>query len=135
LQLGLFAADRVNPPPADTLCRFRKRRRFDHIYPNANPLAIDFLAKTLTCEWRTPSLRMAHTEHSASRIAHRAPLTRPVDPRKRLTVEQCLSHPYLDAYHDPEDEPSCPPLDPSFFDFDDRGEDDKLSRQELKRLL
>ncbi|RSH91975.1 MAP kinase Pmk1 [Saitozyma podzolica] len=85
---------------------FRKRRRFDHIYPNANPLAIDFLAKTLT-----------------------------FDPRKRLTVEQCLSHPYLDAYHDPEDEPSCPPLDPSFFDFDDRGEDDKLSRQELKRLL
>ena len=29
-----------------------------------------------------------------------------------------LSHPYLEAYHDPDDEPVAPPLDPEFFEFD-----------------
>lgn len=56
-----------------------------------------------------------------------------VDPRKRYTVEQCLTHPYLDAYHDPEDEPSAKPLSSEFFDFDlQKGE---ISREELKQLL
>ncbi|KIR99271.1 CMGC/MAPK protein kinase [Cryptococcus deuterogattii 2001/935-1] len=83
---------------------FRKRRTFESLYPKANPLAIDFLSKTLT-----------------------------FDPRKRYTVEQCLVHPYLDAYHDPEDEPSAKPLPPSFFEFDMVKDD--ISREELKRLL
>lgn len=56
-----------------------------------------------------------------------------VDPRKRITVEQCLSHPYLEAYHDPEDEPAAAPLDPSFFDFDNRQE--AVTKEELKQLL
>jgi len=29
---------------------FRKRRTFDALYPDANPLAIDFMSRTLTCE-------------------------------------------------------------------------------------
>ncbi len=56
-----------------------------------------------------------------------------VDPSKRFTVEQCLTHPYLESYHDPEDEPSAKPLDPEFFDFD--LQKDEISREELKRLL
>ena len=40
------------------------------------------------------------------------------DPKKRITVQQALEHPYLEAYHDPEDEPVAPPLDPEFFQFD-----------------
>ncbi|WVW86544.1 hypothetical protein I302_108593 [Kwoniella bestiolae CBS 10118] len=84
--------------------QFRKKRTFESLYPNASPLAIDFLSKTLT-----------------------------FDPRKRFTVEQCLSHPYLDAYHDPEDEPSAKPLSPNFFDCDMMK--DEISREELKRLL
>jgi mitogen-activated protein kinase 1/3 len=44
-----------------------------------------------------------------------------------------LSHPYLDAYHDPEDEPAATPLDPSFFDFDFQKDD--ISKEELKTLL
>lgn len=28
---------------------FRKKRPFETMYPKANPLAIDFLSKTLTC--------------------------------------------------------------------------------------
>lgn len=65
---------------------FRKRKDFRKLFPGASPEAIDFLQKTLT-----------------------------FDPKKRLTAEECLAHPYLSAYHDPEDEPSAPPLDAGFF--------------------
>lgn len=83
---------------------FRKKRAFGTLYPNASALAIDFLTKTLT-----------------------------FDPKKRLTVEEALQHPYLEAYHDPEDEPVAPPLDEDFFAFD--RQKDEISREELKRLL
>ncbi|KAJ6607121.1 kinase-like domain-containing protein [Mycena sp. CBHHK59/15] len=45
---------------------------------------------------------------------------RTFDPTKRLTVYDALEHPYLEAYHDPEDEPSAIPLNPSYFQFDCR---------------
>ncbi|GAA5958214.1 hypothetical protein JCM21900_000146 [Sporobolomyces salmonicolor] len=83
---------------------FQKKKNFHDLFPNASPLAVDFLAKTLT-----------------------------FDPIKRLTVEQCLEHPYLANYHDPDDEPVAPPLEPSFFHFDLQKE--AISRQELKELL
>jgi len=44
-----------------------------------------------------------------------------------------LEHPYLEAYHDPEDEPTAKPLDANFFNFDLHK--DEISREELKRLL
>ena len=50
-----------------------------------------------------------------------------------MTVEQALKHPYLDAYHDPTDEPTCPSIPPEFFDFD--LQKDHISRDELKALL
>ena len=68
---------------------FKKKRSFATLFPNATPLAVDFLSRTLT-----------------------------FDPKKRITVEEALEHPYLEAYHDPEDEPVAPPLDPEFFEFD-----------------
>ncbi|KAK0220499.1 probable MAP kinase Kpp2 [Armillaria ostoyae] len=83
---------------------FRKRRPFSAIFPNATPLAIDFLTKTLT-----------------------------FDPKKRISVEDALAHPYLEAYHDPDDEPVAPPLDPEFFEFDLHKDD--ISREQLKELL
>ncbi|TFY57897.1 hypothetical protein EVG20_g8365 [Dentipellis fragilis] len=83
---------------------FRKKKPFSQLFPNANPLALDFLTKTLT-----------------------------FDPKKRITVEQALAHPYLEAYHDPEDEPVAPPLDPEFFEFDLHKDD--ISREQLKELL
>ncbi|KAL4079449.1 CMGC/MAPK protein kinase [Scleroderma citrinum] len=100
---------------------FRKRKPFAQLFPNANPLALDFLTKTLT-----------------------------FDPKKRLTVEEALAHPYLEAYHDPEDEPVAPPLDPEFFEFDCMQpflglcppllttllvHKDDISREQLKELL
>ncbi|KAF8137223.1 mitogen-activated protein kinase [Boletus edulis] len=83
---------------------FRKRRPFAQLFPNANPSAVDFLTKTLT-----------------------------FDPKKRITVEEALAHPYLEAYHDPDDEPVAPPLDPEFFEFDLHKDD--ISREQLKELL
>ncbi|GLB42033.1 putative mitogen-activated protein kinase [Lyophyllum shimeji] len=83
---------------------FRKKRPFAQLFPNANPLAVDFLTKTLT-----------------------------FDPKKRITVEDALAHPYLEAYHDPDDEPVAPPLDPEFFEFDLHKDD--ISREQLKELL
>jgi len=83
---------------------FRKKKPFAQLFPNANPQAIDFLTRTLT-----------------------------FDPKKRITVEDALAHPYLEAYHDPEDEPVAPPLEPEFFEFDLHKDD--ISREQLKELL
>jgi serine/threonine protein kinase len=51
-------------------------RKFSDIYPNATPKAVSLLEQLLL-----------------------------FDPDRRLTVEQCLSHPFLDTLHDPADEP------------------------------
>jgi len=55
------------------------------------------------------------------------------DPKKRLTVEEALAHPYLESYHDPNDEPTCASLPPEFFEFD--LQKDEISRERLKELL
>nr|ALM02103.1 Kss1-like MAPK [Ustilago esculenta] len=83
---------------------FRKRRDFHQLFPKASPEAIDFLRKTLT-----------------------------FDPRNRLTVEECLQHPYLSAYHDPDDEPGAPRLDPNFFYFD--MQKDSITKEDLRKEL
>ena len=45
------------------------------LYPKASPVAIDLLEKLLK-----------------------------FDPYQRITVEEALAHPYLESYHDPDDE-------------------------------
>jgi mitogen-activated protein kinase 7 len=49
------------------------------MFPHANPLALDLLAKMLN-----------------------------FDPARRITCDQALEHPYLAVWHDPTDEPVCP---------------------------
>lgn len=83
---------------------FRKRRNFSAMFPDANPLAVDLMERCLT-----------------------------FSPRKRITVDEALEHPYLEPYHDAEDEPTAEPLDPSFFSFDYAKE--QLSRGQLKELI
>ena len=82
---------------------FRKKRPFGQLFPNASPLAIDFLERCLT-----------------------------FSPKRRIEVGEALKHPYLAPYHDPLDEPTAPPIDPSFFDFDNGGE---TSKEELKGMF
>ncbi|KAF9786877.1 CMGC/MAPK protein kinase [Thelephora terrestris] len=82
----------------------RKRRPFNVLFPKASENALDFLTRTLT-----------------------------FDPKKRMTVDQALNHPYLSAYHDPEDEPVVASMEPDYFEFDMHKED--LSKDQLKELL
>ena len=51
------------------------------------------------------------------------------DPRARMSVEQALSHPYLESLHHPDDEPTCD--EPFEFHFDDNKELKKKRLQEL----
>ncbi|TFK37954.1 kinase-like domain-containing protein [Crucibulum laeve] len=82
---------------------FRKKKNFTQLFPNANPLAIDLMEKCLT-----------------------------FSPKRRIDVDDALRHPYLQPYHDPQDEPTAEPLDPSFFNFDNG---DPLGKEELKVLI
>ena len=54
----------------------RTKLTWSSLFPNANPIALDLLEKMLT-----------------------------FNPKKRYTVDQCLSHPYFEGLHDPEQEP------------------------------
>lgn len=56
------------------------------VFPNAAPLALDLLAKMMK-----------------------------FDPLERISVTDALAHPFLSQYHDPTDEPTCPPFE---FDFE-----------------
>ncbi|KAH8078311.1 kinase-like domain-containing protein [Filobasidium floriforme] len=83
---------------------FRTKRDFRSLCPKASPTAIDFLERCLT-----------------------------FSPSKRITVQEALAHPYLEPYHDDQDEPSADPLPPHFFDFDNAPE--QLSRSALKQMI
>ncbi|KAF3988126.1 hypothetical protein FT663_03669 [Candidozyma haemuli var. vulneris] len=76
---------------------------FSHV-PEVNPLAIDLLERLLA-----------------------------FNPAKRITVEDALAHPYLNMYHDPNDEPISEPIPDNLFDFNKHK--DELSIQDLKMLL
>ncbi|GMG19503.1 unnamed protein product [Ambrosiozyma monospora] len=83
---------------------FRQKRPFSELFPNASPDAIDLLEKLLA-----------------------------FNPKRRLTVEQALEHPYLAFYHEPNDEPVAEKIPEDFFDFDKKK--DELSLLELKKML
>lgn len=55
-----------------------KRISYRHLFPDANPLALDLLEKMLA-----------------------------LDPHERISVNEALEHPYLEVWHDPRDEPEC----------------------------
>jgi len=77
---------------------YQPRVPFTKLYPNANPLAVDLLEKMLV-----------------------------FNPKKRITVEQALRHPYLGSLHDE----SVEPASEGFFEFDFE-DDQKLKEDELR---
>eukprot|EP00298_Acanthocystis_sp_HF-20_P023715 c33483_g1_i1.p1 GENE.c33483_g1_i1~~c33483_g1_i1.p1 ORF type:complete len:343 (+),score=112.20 c33483_g1_i1:59-1087(+) len=73
--------DSIQSPFAPTMLAAIKRKpapSWNDLFPNANPQAIDLIQKLLA-----------------------------YDPRKRLSAQECLAHPYLEEFHDEEDEPAC----------------------------
>ncbi|KAJ7852904.1 mitogen activated protein kinase [Mycena olivaceomarginata] len=68
------------------------------------------------------------TSEASRKFLCALPLWRPVslrsifvgkfDPKKRLSAPEVITHPYLELYHDPEDEPDCNPPEESYMPFD-----------------
>jgi serine/threonine protein kinase len=72
------------------------------LLPKADPLAIDLIKKMMT-----------------------------FNPKKRITTEEALAHPFLKEYYFPEDEPVREPVPCMEFEFDRHD----LSREQLKDIL
>jgi mitogen-activated protein kinase 1/3 len=81
---------------------FKKKIPWKAMFPKTNDLALDLLERLLA-----------------------------FNPVKRITVEDALKHPYLEPYHDPDDEPTADPIPEEFFDFDKNK--DNLTKEQLKR--
>lgn len=80
----------------------KKGKDLENLFSGFNPKAIDLLKKMLT-----------------------------FDPQKRITVDDALAHPYLEALHCPEDEPVTEHV--SAFDFDFEIYD--LKKEDYKDLI
>ena len=78
----------------------RTKQSFNLMFSNANPVAFDLLGKLLT-----------------------------FNPKKRYTVEQCISHPYFEGLHDPEQEPTAE----SNFDFS--FDKESLTKEKLRNMI
>ncbi|CAA7019080.1 unnamed protein product [Microthlaspi erraticum] len=75
------------------------RQSFSEKFPNVHPLAIDLMEKILK-----------------------------FDPRKRISVEEALAHPYLQSMHDTSNEPEC--TRPLNFDLEE-----PFTEEEVKELV
>ncbi|CAK9436513.1 uncharacterized protein LODBEIA_P10710 [Lodderomyces beijingensis] len=82
-----------------------KKISYKHLFPNANPLALDLLERMLT-----------------------------LDPYERITVNEALNHKYLEVWHDPRDEPECQvKFDFKTFEtYEELGEMKQLIMEEVK---
>lgn len=83
---------------------FKEKRSWRAIFPRALDLSLDLLERLLT-----------------------------FDPTKRISVEEALEHPYLEPYHDLEDEPTAAHIPEALFDFDK--DQDSLGKEGLKSEL
>jgi mitogen-activated protein kinase 1/3 len=113
---------------------FRKKKPFATLFPAANPLAIDLLEQLLTFSPKNridvegalshPYLEVRRSSSKSSPFVHS-----PLDASSPSVSQLPLARFHLQPYHDPGDEPTAPPLDPNFFDFDYRTD---LTKEELK---
>lgn len=78
----------------------RTKQSFNIMFPYANPVALDLLTKMLV-----------------------------FNPKKRYTVEQCISHPYFEGLHDPEQEPTA------MGNYDFSGEKDNVDAEKLRKMI
>lgn len=78
----------------------RTKQTFSSLFKKSNPVALDLLAKMLV-----------------------------FNPKKRYTVEQCISHPYFEGLHNPEEEP----ISDSLFDWS--FDDIELTKEVLQSMI
>ncbi|PAA57427.1 hypothetical protein BOX15_Mlig016634g3 [Macrostomum lignano] len=78
----------------------KTKKTWAQVYPNADPKALDLLERLLT-----------------------------FNPERRITVEAALSHPYLEQYYDPQDEPVA--TEPFTFEQ----ELDDLPKEKLREMI
>jgi serine/threonine protein kinase len=78
----------------------RTKQTFSSLFKKSNPVALDLLAKMLV-----------------------------FNPKKRYTVEQCISHPYFEGLHNPEEEPI------SDASFDWTFDDIELTKENLQSMI
>ena len=78
----------------------RTKQNPNQLFQKSNPVALDLMSKMLT-----------------------------FNPHKRFTVEQCISHPYFEGLHNPEEEPLSPkPFDWSFDECE-------LTKENLQSMI
>ena len=133
---------------------FTKKKPFTTLFPNASPKAVDFLERTLVgfhllalCDRRKadplrccfPRARRRSTQRSERQLKKRLHILMSKHMyvfisfnRKHLSSLFLFISPPPCRQHDPDDEPTAPPLDPEFFEFDLHKD---ISRDQLKELL
>ena len=82
--------------------QLQKKTPWNFIFPNATAIALDLLDRLVA-----------------------------FNPEKRITVEDALKHPYVDDYHDPEDEPTSERVAEELLSFD--RDQEPLSKEQMKR--
>ena len=80
-------------------CKKKKRKSFEKVFPDSNSIALDLLKKLLV-----------------------------FDPKKRITVNEALEHPYLEGLHIEDDEPTREKVNALEFEF----ERHRLNGEQLK---
>ena len=78
----------------------RTKQAFNVLFQKQNPLALDLLSKMLV-----------------------------FNPKKRYTVEQCISHPYFEGLHNPEEEPVAEKA------FDWSFDDLELTKENIQSMI
>lgn len=78
----------------------RTKQSFSSLFPKSNPVALDLLSKMLV-----------------------------FNPNKRYTIEQCISHPYFEGLHNPEEEPIASQA------FDWKFDDIELTKEILQNMI
>ncbi len=89
-----------------------EKKNFHEVFKGANPLGMQYF---LRHSLQPRRLELVFFFPSAIDLLEK---TLELDSDKRITASQALAHPYLAQYADPTDEPTSPPYDQTFEDFD-----------------
>ena len=87
----------------------------DSIVSQCSPRALDYVRALPWCSGRSWTSLLPNVQSDAIDFLSRAVT---MDPNARMTVDECLAHPFVAPYHDPSDEPGAPPLEQHACEYD-----------------